>query len=110
MKIIIEKKVITNIPDLLKWVALQSDGVYAITRWRNARSNDQNAYYWALLELVQDHTGMDKDDIHEKMKYQFLSVAVPSGQLPYCRSTSKLDTKEFTDYIENMKNFMAERI
>ena len=41
---------------------------------------------------------------------QYLSVAVPAGQLPYCRSTSKLDTKEFTDYIENVKNFMAERI
>lgn len=87
-----------------------SDWFYAISRWRKARTNDQNSYYRALLELVQDHTGIYKEEIHEKMKMQYLSVAVSAGQLPYCRSTSKLDTKEFTEYIESVKNFMAERI
>jgi len=29
-------------------------------------------------------------------------------KIPFVRSTTKLTTKEFTDYIENVKNFFAE--
>lgn len=110
MKIKVENWKIINMALVIERARTSKDWFYAVSPWKNIRSTDQNAYYWWLLQLIQDHTGIDKEEIHEKMKMQYLSVAVPAGQLPYCRSTSKLDTKEFTDYIENVKNFMAERI
>ena len=85
------------------------DWKYVIKERKNTRSDKQNSYYWALIDLVSKETGIDKDEIHEKMRYKFLSVPPKSDkQLPYCKSTSKLTTAEFTTYIEDMRNFFAE--
>jgi len=60
--------------------------------------------------MVEEETGIDKDTIHEKMKMKFLFVPWEWHILPYCRGTSDLNTAEFTDYIENMRNFFAEQL
>lgn len=76
---------------------------------KNTRSDKQNAYYWALIDLVSKETGIDKDEIHEKMRMKFLIQQSDNPKhLPYVKSTSKLTTAEFTTYIEDMRNFFAE--
>lgn len=110
MKIHVKAHKIENLDWLREWLLQSKDGIYAISPRHKARTTDQNRYYRGLLELIQKETGIDKEDVHEKMKMQFLSVPISAWQLPYCKSTKRLDTKEFWDYIENIKNFMAERI
>lgn len=40
------------------------------------------------------------------MKHKFLLDS--SGKIPVPRSTASLNTKEFTDYVDAIRNFMAE--
>jgi hypothetical protein len=42
------------------------------------------------------------------MKMKFLLVHGDAKRLPYCRSTAKLTTSEFCEYIESVKDFMAQ--
>lgn len=94
---------------LLDWIIKSKDWKYVIKERKNTRSDKQNSYYWALIDLVSKETGIDKDEIHEKMRYKFLTIPPKNEkQLPYCKSTSKLTTSEFWEYIEAMRNFFAE--
>ena len=87
---------------------LNNDWKRVIKKWRKKRTLDQNSYYFWLLWIVESETWQDTETIHEKMKMKFLYVPSKWNELAYCRSTTQLDTKEFTDYIENIKNFFAE--
>ena len=99
-------KVVKNLQDFRD--LLNNDWKRVIKKWRKKRTLDQNSYYFWLLWIVESETWQDTETIHEKMKMKFLYVPSKWNELAYCRSTTQLDTKEFTDYIENIKNFFAE--
>jgi len=84
----------------------KAKGKFKVTEYKATRTNEQNRYYRLLLWIVQDETWTDKDDIHAMMGMKFLLCR--DKKIPFVRSTTKLTTKEFTDYIENVKNFFAE--
>lgn len=92
-----------------------------IARLRRRRTNDQNDYYWGVVlpriaEGIEELTGefWTKEDAHEAMKDRYLSETVshPDGEFiaKRVRSTSSLNTTEFTDYIERCCQFAAEML
>lgn len=70
---------------------------------RAIRPNDQNARYWVILQAiaVQSNSGNTTDDLHEFYKLKFNSKWVFDEQVP--QSTTKLDTKEFTIYMNQVE-------
>lgn len=70
------------------------------------RSSQQNRYYWGVVcKLVSDHTGYIPEEAHQIMAKEFLSYE-KEGK-PFTRSTSKLKTAEFEDYMEKCRRWAA---
>ena len=75
---------------------------------REKRSVDQNSLMWLWLSCIYDETGNDKDTLHEYFKEKFLGSEnrIAFNQSVTVRnSTTKLDTKQFTDYLERIQQF-----
>jgi hypothetical protein len=71
------------------------------------RSQKQNAYYWGVvLKIMGDEIGYLPDEVHQLMGKQFLSYERSPGEL-FLKSTSKLSTVEFEDYLANVRRFAA---
>lgn len=87
---------------------------------KKGRSVNQNAYYWScVLEIVYQglrdigyREVMDKEDAHEVCKDLFLKrklVNEETGEvMEIHRSTTKLSTVEFNEYIEQIAQWAAE--
>jgi hypothetical protein len=90
------------------FLACQPAGRYVVTceRWRARRSDSQNAYYWGVvIPLLAEVTGYTGDETHEALKAHFLMDR--TGKLPKVRSSAALDTKEFSEYVETIRNWAA---
>lgn len=75
---------------------------------RERRSINQNSLYWLWLACLQDETGAYKDDLHECFKSKFLphtTKEVLGEDIRVVQSTSSLDSKEMTSYLERIKIF-----
>ena len=77
-----------------------------IKRKSKSRTNKQNSYYRAMLTIISDDTGADTDSLHNTFKAKFLIDR--SGKFPVVKSTTKLSTLEFGEYIEKIRNFVAD--
>ena len=83
----------------------------SVTRHRVQRCLPQNRAYWLWLTCIADETGNDKDYLHRFFGEKFLPVKerVVFGEVirePI--STKKLDTAQFTQYLEKIRVFAAE--
>ena len=75
-----------------------------------ARTNQQSKYLFGVVyQLISEHTGYSKEDVHELMKSIFLKdhKTVNNKRYTVIRSTHDLNTVEMTEYIENCKRFAA---
>ena len=78
---------------------------------RKLRSNNQNKLYWAWLGLISKEAnileGSDlytADDFHYSFRSMFLKNR---GNLINCvESTTNLNTKEFTEYLNNIQKWV----
>ena len=78
-----------------------------IRKLRSQRSNNQNNYYWGcVLDILSKETGYEIDDLHEIMKYKFLKQNRKTG-MEYVKSTSKLSTSEFEEYLEKIRRWAS---
>jgi hypothetical protein len=78
-----------------------------IRKPKTSRSDNQSRYYFGVVvELLANELGYDKDEMHEILKYKFLQSN--SMGLPYVKSTTKLSTGEFEDYLSKIKRWAAE--
>lgn len=76
------------------------------TRKKN-RSVQQNSYYWGVvLKTISDYTGYETEDLHNHFKYHFLKKKV--GNLDTFKSTTMLDSREFSDYIDKIIRFSSQ--
>lgn len=87
------------------------DWLYEVVRvdWEQ-RTNDQNKYLrWAVYPAIYQwlNWAYTIDEIHGLMTYQFLT-RVSKGWSPYILSTSRLTTAEFSKYVEDIKDFVAQ--
>jgi hypothetical protein len=81
---------------------------------RDKRSGQQNKYYHGIVvKILSDETGFTPDEMHETLKYKFLrySKALPNGEeVQIIMSTTDLDTKEFEEYLEQIKRFAIQEL
>lgn len=79
---------------------------------KKRRSNPQNAYYHGVvLKTIADFCGYRGEDeiagIHEELKRKFLPKV---GNLNIVKSTSSLNTEEFSAFVENVRGWAAEEL
>ena len=92
---------------LIGQLEFRSGGDYRITieEVDAGRTNEQNRFYWAILNEIADQTGNSSDDLHETFRAMFLTDrgAVP----PRIRSTTELDVREFITYIDKILAYVG---
>ncbi|MCE5335161.1 MAG: hypothetical protein LLG06_11320 [Desulfobacteraceae bacterium] len=86
---------------------LEGKQVEIVVRKRKSqRSQDQNRYYWGVVvEILAKHFGYEPEEMHEALKFKFLRTH--AGDLPTVKSTAKLNTGEFTEYVDRVIRWAA---
>ena len=89
-------------------------GVYRfdIRKYRPRRTDRQNSFYWPCFVhpfgqfLREQGQPVTDDEAHEILKHKFLKREVvdeSTGEvMTFTGSTTKLDTKEFNEYLDNV--------
>ncbi|MFZ5365411.1 MAG: hypothetical protein ACOZBH_04430 [Patescibacteria group bacterium] len=76
---------------------------------RHDRSDKQNNYLWGVVyKLISEHTGYSDEEVHLIFKTMFLKKRI--GQFEVVGSTAKLNTKEFTEYINKIIDWAAREL
>ena len=76
--------------------------------YKSTRTLDQNDYYWRLVAELADYFGLkSKDEMHEVLLYKLLSEEkqIKNLKVMTINSTTKLNVKQFNDFIEKVKDF-----
>lgn len=81
-----------------------------VVQHRAKRSPEQNKLLWAIYTRMAEGTGHTAEEIHEAMKVkflppQFIQIGDESVKVP--ASSSRLDTKQFSDFVEQVQMFAA---
>jgi hypothetical protein len=103
--------------ELLVW----PDGPVTVTveRQHATRSAQANAYYWGVVvKLLSEHTGSTPDEMHDILKMRFLSKEVALrrqngevvAEFVIGGSTAQLNTVEFYDYVEQIRQFAFDEL
>ncbi|MGF0036502.1 hypothetical protein [Victivallis vadensis] len=69
------------------------------------RTNEQNRFYWAVLNEIAEATGNGNEDLHEHFRARFLQDR--SCTPARIRSTTELSVREFTRYIDQILEFVG---
>ena len=71
--------------------------------------NQSEKNYWKLIEELGDFLGYEADEMHALMKYKFLSYKqdMLGDEMVVIRSTSKLNSKDFEDYLSKVEEFAS---
>ena len=78
--------------------------------YRKNRSLAQNSLYWQWITCIGNELGYIKDEMHAIMAHMFLPeklVEYDGKQIKQDRSTSRLNTKQFTEYLESIDRWAA---
>lgn len=106
---------------LKEWIKGNSDKqvVLSISIKKNDRSNNQNKYYWkvvvGLVQEAMNYLGNDfsKEETHDFLKKEFnwTETELKEGHwIKVPRSTTKLTTIEFMDYVLKIQQFGADML
>jgi hypothetical protein len=106
---------------LYRWLSdnRTKDVVVTIELSRKKRSNPQNRYYWeVVVQMVQSAINdfgneFSKDETHEflKAKFNYKEIEITDGHyIDVPRSTTKLDTVTFMDYVAKIQRFATEML
>ena len=81
----------------------------SVTLHRDRRSLPQNSLYWLWLNCISAETGNDVDALHDYFKDRFLSrkVEIFGDECSVGTSTTKLNTAEFTAFLDKVQQFAA---
>ena len=73
------------------------------------RSTQQNRRYWKIIQELGSYLGYDEGEMHELMKYKFLSYKqeMLGDEMVVIPSSSKLTIKEFVDYLSKVERFAS---
>jgi hypothetical protein len=78
--------------------------VCEVLRSKKTRSLNQNKYYWGVvIKILSQHTGYTPDETHQELARMFLSYE--SGSKRFVRSTTKLNTHDFEQYLEKCRQW-----
>lgn len=100
----------------VKWLAqIPVDEVMELTLrpYAPTRGEQQNKRYFAIIQKIAEHTGHDKDELHEMFKARFLGVTqteIAGETIKHQRSSAKLKVKEFAEYMEQVEAWMIQTL
>lgn len=88
-------------------VKSRKDGEYTfeIKRYSKKRTLPQNRLLWDIYRQISEQTGYETDEIHAMMGQKFLLDE--SGKSPFVKSTTKLTTIEFNEFISRIVRFFT---
>lgn len=84
-----------------------------ITMKRDKRTVNQNSLYWLWLTCISNETGNEKDILHDEFGKMFLPKRSGNFFGEYVEkavSTTSLDTKQFTEYLDKIQAFVTSEI
>jgi len=82
-----------------------------ITQYRKPRTLRQNRYYWAIIHFIASELGYEKheaEELHDTFKAMFNNEK--KGRLRIVKSTTKLTTTEFVEYMETIIRWVAKEL
>ena len=98
---------IRNVKAFTDWLScLKGDVQIIVKKKRKDRTLLQNAYYWVCMTIIANELGYLPEEIHATFKAMFLVDR--SGKMPVVRSTTRLNTVEFSEYFERIALQAAE--
>jgi len=86
---------------------------YIIKKYFPNRSNEQNRYYRVILWILSDHTGYTDNEMHEIIKWMFLTEKIrlkwdKRKKLNILWSTKTLKTNEFNELMSKIRHWWAQ--
>lgn len=84
-----------------------------ITLKREKRTLSQNALYWLWITCIADETGNEKDILHDEFGKLYLpkrSGNFFGEHVEKAVSTTSLDTKQFTEYLNKIQVFVTSEL
>lgn len=97
--------------EYIKSLPLEPTQAISIKPYVKKRSVDQNALYHMWVETFAQVTGYTHEEQHEVFKAMFLPIVerdVKGVKLRELGSTTKLNTKEFSDYMKEIEALAVE--
>lgn len=84
--------------------------VISCREYKSKRSIEQNSRLWAMYNEIGAYIGENPDRVHDLMKWKFLRYQdVINGEtVELVKSTTKLNTKEMTEYQDAIERWAAE--
>jgi hypothetical protein len=81
-----------------------------VKKWIRKRTNNQNAYYWACLNVVSKETGESSDVLHNTFKAMFLKkqIKIKDKIINVVGSTTGLDSLGLVEYMDKIGSFLAD--
>jgi hypothetical protein len=90
---------------LIKWAREHEGERVVIHEDKPTRSQSQNAYYWAYLEIIARETGDNVDDLHEFFKRKLLPPVfktIRGEEIRLPGSTRDLEKSAFSEYLDKI--------
>lgn len=83
------------------------DGDYSVEvkRYNKNRTVPQNRLLWDVYNQISEQTGYETEEIHSMMGQKFLMDH--TKKIPFVKSTTKLTTAEFSEFISKMVRFFT---
>ena len=96
---------LSNLVEKLKNLDWTKSWRVTVVEAKANRSLQQNERLWQLYTSISQHTGIDKDQIHELMGYKFLRYQTEIASMPVelIKSTTKLTTAEMSEYQNSVE-------
>ena len=81
-----------------------------VTKFKKKRSLEQNSFYWGILiDILSREFGYESEEIHLMLREKFLRIYDDKHpDFVIARSTTKLTTVEFVEYIEKIQRWAAQ--
>jgi len=77
-----------------------------VRKKKSQRSINQNAAYWGIaIEILCEHTGYDKETLHDALRQKFASRVDAETGLTVIESTTKMDTVRFMKYYDDIQRW-----
>lgn len=80
--------------------------ILTLDKYVKPRSDNQNRYLWGVVyKILGEELGYLPEEIHDAMKLKFLIVH--GNKIATLKSTTELSTKEFEEYVFNIRQWAS---
>jgi len=105
-------KLILETPDRFRVHLSRYEGQqveFSLRKKKSQRSSEQNrAYFGIAVEILCEHTGFSREEMHEALKQKFASRIDEKTGLTIVESTASMDTVRFMRYYDDIQKWAAE--